>query len=180
MAQMGWQQPQPTKSGMPGWATALIVILVGSIVVVPILAVLAIYGVRKYVANAKTAEAKNSLAVMGRYAAAAYEKNGKVCPSASEPVPQARSMISGRKYQSTVHEWQADAAANAGFACLGFEMTSPQYFQYEYIGTPTGFTARAHGDLNGDGVFSTYEIRGQVMNGKLVLSPSILETDPFE
>ena len=36
------------------------------VAIIGILAVLAIYGVRKYLANAKTAEARNSLGQMGK------------------------------------------------------------------------------------------------------------------
>ena len=39
------------------------------VAIVGVLAVLAVYGVRKYIANAKTAEAKNSLGQIGKDAA---------------------------------------------------------------------------------------------------------------
>jgi type IV pilus assembly protein PilA len=44
------------------------------VAIVGILAVLAIYGVKKYIANAKTAEARNSLGQMAKDAAAAVER----------------------------------------------------------------------------------------------------------
>src|ERR1700735_4266256 len=44
------------------------------VAIVGILAVLAIYGVRKYLANAKTAEARNSLGQLAKDQAAEYEK----------------------------------------------------------------------------------------------------------
>src|SRR5580704_9028376 len=44
------------------------------VAIVGILAVLAIYGVRKYLANAKTAEARNSLGQMGKDESTAFEK----------------------------------------------------------------------------------------------------------
>src|SRR5437016_10393912 len=43
------------------------------VAIVGVLAVLAVYGVRKYIANAKTAEAKNSLGQMGKDSQTAYE-----------------------------------------------------------------------------------------------------------
>src|SRR5450432_3543506 len=43
------------------------------VAIVGILAVLAIYGVRKYLANAKTAEARNSIGQVAKNQAAAYE-----------------------------------------------------------------------------------------------------------
>src|SRR5260370_1399155 len=53
------------------------------VAIVGILAVLAIYGVRKYIANAKTAEARNSVGAIAKNAALAFEKEsmaGTVIP----------------------------------------------------------------------------------------------------
>lgn len=169
-------------------STVLIVVIVLVVLIVPVIGVLAtlsIYGTRKYIATAKTAEARNTLGMIAKDAVVAYERevaDGKrrVCPSASAPVPADRTMVSGKKYMSSTAEWQADSAADAGFACLRFEMSMPQYFQYQYEATPTGFVARARGDLNGDGVFSTFEINGRIVGDRLVVSPAILETNPFE
>jgi type IV pilus assembly protein PilA len=186
--QPAWQQrPQAPKSGM---GVGLIIAIVAAVLIVPtvgIVAVMGIYGTRKYIANAKTAEAKNVLGQLSKDAMIAYEGESpdepgkrRVCPSASAPVPADRNAVSGKKYQSSASDWQTDLSANKGFACLKFEMNSPQYYQYEYEATATGFVARAHGDLNGDGVFSTFEIKGQVIGDRLVISPVIEETNPEE
>ena len=74
-------------------------------------------------------------------------------------------------------EWWKDAP---GFSCLGFEVPSPQYYQYNYTNSGTGFVGTARGDLNGDGVTSTFEIMGRVQAGALFVSPNILETNPDE
>src|SRR5258708_27998744 len=50
------------------------------VAIVGILAVLAIYGVRKYVANAKTAEARNSLGQIAKDAASAAEREKGTTP----------------------------------------------------------------------------------------------------
>jgi type IV pilus assembly protein PilA len=175
----------PAKKGM---GTGLIILIVVLALVVPtigVLATLGIYGTRKYIANAKTAEARNVLGQLSKAAVITYEEAGvggepHMCPSASAPVPADRSKVSGMKYMSSRAEWLADEETHAGFACLGFEMTFPQYFQYEYESTSTGFVARAHGDLDGDGIFSTYEISGELVGGHLVVSPTIRETNPGE
>src|SRR5450432_3115687 len=86
------------------------------VAIVGILAVLAIYGVRKYLANAKTAEARNSLGQMGKDAATAFERESmagtilatgtsaglsrQLCKGASASVPAAKTSIAGAKYQS--------------------------------------------------------------------------------
>jgi type IV pilus assembly protein PilA len=136
--------------------------------------------VRKYIADAKTAEARNSIGMIANLAAASYERDGKLCPSASAPVPANPSFISARKYQSTPDDWNADAARNVGFACLKFEMSWPQYYQYDYHASADSFAVVARGDLDGDGVFSEWTIRGKVTDGHVVISPTIEQTDPFE
>jgi type IV pilus assembly protein PilA len=171
----------------------LILAVVGGVVaVIGVMAVLAISGVRKYIANAKTAEARNSVGQIAKDAVAAYEAERlpspgssaapgrRLCPPASRPVPVEAMMISGKKYQSAAAEWAVDKDRDAGFACLRFEMTSPQYYQYRYEATAASFTAGGRGDLNGDGRFSDFQVQGRIINNAVVLSPTLLETDPEE
>jgi type IV pilus assembly protein PilA len=167
------------------------------VAIVGILAVLAIYGVRKYLANAKTAEARNSLGQLAKDAAAAVEREKgttailtaggssslmrSFCGSASA-VPTA--VPSGQKYQSSRTDWNS-GSATAGWQCLKFSMEEPQYYQYGYLSTSTdattgGFNATANGDLNGDGVFSTFSVSGLAESGSIAISPNIQETNPEE
>ena len=167
------------------------------VAIIGILAVLAIYGVRKYIANAKTAEARNNVGKIQRDALAVYEGEkldtsptlgvGSVakvvrsmCQSATW-VPSA-TPPPGQKYQSSKVDWESGDVAT-GWKCLRFEINSPQYYSYNYTatGTSTGdFTARALGDLNGDGVFSTFSAYGKVQEGRLTASPQIEELNPEE
>lgn len=158
------------------------------VAIVGVLAALAIYGVRKYIANAKTAEARNSLGQIGKDAASAFAREGmagavlgvgsvagvnnKLCASASGTIPAAGvGSIKGQKYQSAASEWSVDGTAvHTGFACLKFSMTDPQYYMYSYArtggatggATGDGFTATANGDLNGDDVISTFTLSGKI------------------
>jgi len=173
------------------------------VAIVGILAVLAIYGVRKYLANAKTAEARNSLGQIAKDAATAYEKESMgstvltpgtaaafsraLCAAATKGVPNAGSAnVSGKKWQSSTAEWNVDAPTNAGFACLKFSMDAPQYYWYNYTvqgsSNPNdSFTALAHGDLNGDGTFSTFSMTGAInANYALNLAPNMYESSPEE
>jgi type IV pilus assembly protein PilA len=172
------------------------------VAIVGILAVLAIYGVRKYLANAKTAEARNSIGEMAKDAAAQYEKESmpgtvlamgtsaalsrSLCKGASVSVPTAKAAIAGAKYQSSPSEWNVDAAGNSGFACLKFSMDAPQYYMYAYAsgggGAPTNsFTCTANGDLNGDGALSTFTLSGAInASYALNLAPNITEVSAEE
>jgi len=165
------------------------------VAIVGILSVLAIYGVRKYIANAKTAEARNSLGQIAKDAAAAVEREKgatavaagttailrQFCSSASAvpaSVPQAA------KYQSTPADWTSGDSMT-GWTCLKFTMDEPQYYQYIYTAGATSaingnFTATAHGDLNGDGNSSTFNVYGSALSGAVGISPTIEEINPEE
>jgi len=172
------------------------------VAIVGVLAVLAVYGVRKYIANAKTAEAKNSLGQIGKDSVTAFEGERmsntvlaegsqtaiirQMCQTGTQvSIPGTQSNIDGKKYQSTKADWsnQTDVIANAGWPCLKFEMTAPQYYQYSYgaAGTSTGtFSATANGNLNGDAIYSTFTMLGSIQSGRLTLGPSIGESSPEE
>lgn len=168
------------------------------IVIVGVLAVLAIYGVRKYLVNAKTAEAKNSVGQMTKDAITAYEGEKMatntvmlrgqsasivrdVCLSATAKVPS--TPPSAKKYQSSRTDWSnaTDVSANKGFPCLRFEMTAPQYYSYGYSATTlAGFSATAEGNINGDTFTSSFSQTGSVVENRLLVAPAIAEISPEE
>jgi type IV pilus assembly protein PilA len=178
------------------------------VAIVGILAVLAIYGVRKYIASAKTTEARNSLGQIGKDASTSFEKetmagavlaegitsavNRALCVTATPTVPAAVASISGHKYQSqqgSAVDWSAQCSTvpPAGFCCLKFVMQAPQYYMYSYISDSTAttqgtkFTAMANGDLNGDTIYSSFQLFGTVDSShQLVTSPNLVETLPEE
>ncbi len=53
---------------------------------------------------------------------------------------------------------------HATWQSLGFAMTSPHRYSYEYKRSDDGksFTVLAHGDLDCDGIYSTYSLKGAV------------------
>jgi hypothetical protein len=55
---------------------------------------------------------------------------------------------------------------------LDFQVDEPTLFQYSYSASPDGqsFIAKAVGDLDCDGTFITYELRGTAMNGNPTLT----------
>lgn len=180
------------------------------VAIVGILAALAIYGVRKYITNAKTAEARNSLGQMSKDASTAYNREGMagslltaggvsatsntLCIGAKATVPAAATSIKGQKYQSDPKEWAATDQFT-GWQCLKFSMQDPQYFMYNYtssvtkvgqvIGASDTFSCIANGDLNGDGTLSTFTILGGILKGSgagyvVNIAPNIQEVNPDE
>ncbi|WP_438002617.1 prepilin-type N-terminal cleavage/methylation domain-containing protein [Sorangium sp. So ce321] len=131
------------------------------VAIIGVLAALAIFGVRRYLASAKTSEAKNSVGAITRGAAAAFERetaaseiltaggssgtaSHSLCTSAT-PVPNGANPPGGVKYQPNSTEGQdfETGSATGGWKCLRFSMTQPIYYQYHYLqGTqitgPTG------------------------------------------
>jgi type IV pilus assembly protein PilA len=184
--QQQYPYPPPARSGGGGAAIGIVIGVVGALLalvaVIGVLAVLAIYGVRKYIANAKTMEARSGVRVMATDAAAVYSSRSRLCPSASEAVPRDIAAVRGRKYLSAPSDWSKDKERDAGFSCLGFSMSMPQYYQYDYRAEPSGggIVAIAHGDLNADGIASSFELQGDVTQNGLVIAPSMLETNPDE
>jgi type IV pilus assembly protein PilA len=174
------------------------------VAIIGVLAALAIYGVRKYIANSKTAEARMTLGRIAKDASASYNRenmagavlaagtsadvSNRLC-SDSAKVPLDITKIEGKKYQSAPGDWAPAAdASTVGWKCLKFSMQDPQYYQYQY--TATGdltagggtFTAYAWGDLNGDKNTSQFSLAGEVDATTKVLriAPNIAETQPEE
>ncbi len=163
------------------------------VAIIGVLATLAIYGVRKYLANAKTAEAREMLGRISKDAKVAYEgekmagavlalggsagATNQLCP-AGAPIPSSATAVKAAKYQSSPTEWTSDT----GWKCLKFSIGDPQYFQYQYTSTATGFSAIAHGDLDGDTSTSTFVVAGSIDSTSLELrvAPNVEETNPEE
>lgn len=198
--------PPPKSSG----SSAVIIIVVVVVLIVPLIGVvasLAIYGVRRYLASAKTAEAKNTVGAIARGAAAAYEREtldvtGKpvhaLCDSTGPnapghgPVPGAPPPA--RKYMPSSAPGTdfETGTPQGGWRCLKFSISQPMYYQYHYnkggdylypgpsIG-PNAFEAAARGDIDGDGDPSLFVRTGAVnASGNVVLSTQIGVIDEFE
>jgi type IV pilus assembly protein PilA len=166
------------------------------VAIIGVLAALAIYGVRKYLTNAKTAEARTALGRISKDAASAWDRelmsgavlslgstaaNTRALCDSSSLVPTALASVANKKYQSSPADWR-----QAGWACLKFTMDGPQYFQYQYVKTSAIlFSANAHGDLDADTTPSTFAIGGKVQTDAagesvVTLAPAITETSPEE
>jgi type IV pilus assembly protein PilA len=180
-------------------STCLVVFLVLLVISVPlvgIMSVLAIYGVRKYIAAAKTAEAKNNVNAIARDALAAYERDAMVggkdvhrlcgsAPAVPAEIPAGAKYMPRSAPGSDFHSGDA----NAGWTCLKFEVDQPIYYQYAYEtgagsgksgATARGFEVRARGDLDGNGTSSLFARGADVRDGNVVLSSQIYIENEFE
>lgn len=119
------------------------------IAIIGVLAALAIYGVRRYLASAKTSEAKNTVGAIARGAKQSFERetaksdllaggasstgaNHALCNSATTPVPAA--VPAGVKYQPKTAPGDDFDAGDAitSWKCLRFSLTQAIYYQYNY------------------------------------------------
>jgi len=170
------------------------------VAIIGVLSTLAIYGVRKYLTNAKTTEARTAIGRMAKDAQNAFETEAllqnvlnvnssstvtrSLCDDAP-PVPAAITSVQDGKYQSSPAEWKV-----GGWKCLKFTMNDPQYYQYSYTSSATTalgnetFTAQANGDLDADSIQSTFQFFGKVqkVGSDLVatLADQIREIEPEE
>lgn len=169
------------------------------VAIIGILAALAIFGVKKYVLNSKTAEARNALGQISKDGASAWSReimagsvmadeavrgSTNVLCTSSAPVPATKTMIDGQKYQASTATGVDYNAGDqfTGWMCLHFSMEGPQYFQYQYTAASdnTSFAAVAIGNLDGDADYSQFTRAAVVRNGQVVLSPTLDEINPEE
>ncbi|MBX3261484.1 MAG: hypothetical protein KF782_17510 [Labilithrix sp.] len=173
---------RPAPSGRRLLIAAFLLVGLGALLVV-----LAATAIARWHAATMTVEAKNSLGMIAKDLSGAYEAEvqdptdpsrvlfHRLCPS-SRPVPASTTAIAGKEYRSSPAEWRDDP----GWFCMRFERSEPQRYQYQYTNEGDSFVAVARGDLDGDGVLSTFELRGDVTEGRVVIRPWLQETDPYE
>jgi type IV pilus assembly protein PilA len=156
------------------------------VAIIGILAALAIYGVKKYLTNAKTGEAKNNLGRMGKDAVAAYQRESMdaTLMAANADTPAVHRLCAtaaanptavppGTKAQPNPALWKSDP----GWRCLRFSLNDPVYYQYSYAANVSGgtFTASATGDLDGDTTSSAWTYSGAMLANEIRLASTIAE-----
>jgi len=132
--------------------------------------------------RARTQEAIDNIGSIYRGAVAYWEAEGttrdgslfpRQFPERVGPTPSLATLARarGRMLQSRPKDWDANS-----WQALSFAVGDPHRYVYQFDslhrhdsyeslppGNPNAFTARAHGDLDGDGVFSTFE-RGAMVD----------------
>ena len=144
------------------------------VAIIGILAAVAIPAFMKYIQRSKTSEATMNIRKLFDSSVSYYneeqaDRSGTILKrqfpaTADAPAAWAAGVCAGsdsQKFQPVKDTWDA-----ATWQALNFAVDDPFYFQYTYVaaglGAAASFTARANGDLNCDGVFSTFERIGSV------------------
>ena len=174
------------------------------VAIIGVLAAIAIYGVRRYLSNAKSSEARSAIGRMAKDQVSAYERevmtgapvalgdssviSRSICPAVATTVPATLAEVANGKYQSSPEEWKGDA----GWDCLRFSMNGAQYYRYNFSsqgGSTAGqaFQAQAEGDLDGDTIPSLFVLAGQIQADPananelvVTLADQVAETNPDE
>ena len=121
-------------------------------------------------------EAEPALTTIGLRAEAMYVAKGKLCPSSALTSDHPFSTFAWDYAPKAARaSFVAGKAEQTGFACLGISPTAlgngKDMFSYESYGT--GFVARAFTSYLYDpgGTLPRWEIRGEVVDGRLVIAP---------
>ena len=118
------------------------------VAIIGVLASLAVYGVRRYLAASKAAEAKEGVGGIARSAQASYDRetviaelmgdgqqaqaaSHSLCGTATQDIPDSMSKVRGTKYQpsSAIGVDYRSGDASHGWACLKFSSESATYSQ---------------------------------------------------
>jgi type IV pilus assembly protein PilA len=140
------------------------------VAVLGVLAAVAVPAFVRYSRRAKTTEAVDKLAHLYRMSAAYWAADGSTrlstaaaaarsFPASTGPTPA--DVPAGTRVVDAPGTWSSPT-----WQALNFSITDPHYFSYEYASegsnASAAFTARALGDLDGNGVYSTFERAGTV------------------
>lgn len=169
--------------------------LLNLLALVGVLSAVGMYALARYVRHSKTAEAIGSLSTLAAQSSAFYEASDATQPVGSTPdnahamrhfppssatsVPPTLDDVRGRKYQSATADWGASPWHE-----LQFSIPQPQYYAYSYAAEGSGATAKAtasaKGDLDADGILSTYAISVAPDSSFHAVVGAITKEDPDE
>lgn len=143
------------------------------VAIIGVLAAVAIPAFMKYIKKAKTSEASQMLEKIASGARSYYLEEGGAANSFTPVPPQFPATVAvtpavtccnvpSRRCVPTSADWDQPT-----WIALKFAMEDPHYFRYEFESSGTSntakFTARAFADLDCDGTFSTFSMRGEVL-----------------
>jgi type II secretory pathway pseudopilin PulG len=161
-----------------------------------VLSAIAMYSLARYVRHAKTVEAVSSVTSLAGAAAENYNTSDATQPAGAAPhavhamrhfppssrvsVPEDPLSVRGRRYQSNLADWSASPWRE-----LRFSIIQPQSYQYSFDAGGAGATAKAlvtaQGDLDGDGMRSTYSLAIAPDEGLTAqVAPTMIKKDAEE
>jgi hypothetical protein len=149
------------RLGVAGPLVSVLIVNGGALVVIP--------AFMEYIRQRKSTEALDSLGTLGRLARDAHGAADRFPgPSAGPTPPLGSCCATGAACLPDATLWQVEP-----WRSLDFAIADKHYYSYEYRVADDGqtFTARAYGDLDCDGEYSTFEITG---------SPDISPSKPTE
>jgi type II secretory pathway pseudopilin PulG len=163
---------------------------------ISILSALAMYGVARYLRHSKTSEAIATTTAIAQAACVYYNQSDANQPAGTKvdaakamrhfppasraSVPANDADVRGKRFQSALGDW-----ATSPWLDMGFKISTPQFYAYSFesngSGTAAQATAIAQGDLDGNGIKSTFRATA-APDGTLVAKPSgtVQQTDPEE
>lgn len=160
---------------------------------VGILAAVAIPAFMKYMKKSKTAEASQFLKKMSDSARTHYAvppmddaslalgAQAHAFPASVGPTPPLGTCCAtGDKCIPTADTWQ-----HPTWQALDFAMHGPHYYSYEFKSEineegVASYTALAYGDLDCDGVYSTFSLYGEVVDGEPVSASDVIKQNALE
>ena len=145
------------------------------VAIIGILATVAIPAFMDYMKRSKKTEASLQLNKIGKNSKRVYsETSSYVVGTAAElpTKPGAGGCCGGPNNHCAAQP--VDFANDLIWKQLDFQIDEPTLFYYDYTGTATGFTAKATGDLDCDGVEIVYTLTGTALNG----NPAVSLTEP--
>lgn len=161
--------------GGDGLALAGIIISIISLVlgVFGVLAAVAIPAFMDYSHRSRKTEAALQLNKIGKSAKRAYLETSMFPPGNAPLTPPEPCCGQPNNHCAAAPQLYA---ADPVWKALDFQIDEPTLFQYSYSAGPDGksFVAKAIGDLDCDGTFITYELRGTAMDG----NPMVTLTEP--
>jgi hypothetical protein len=134
----------------------------------------------EYIKKSKGTEALVMLKRLATSARAFAEERGSGFPRiAGGPTPPLGACCKGEKGRCA-----PDPAlwGEPPWSDLDFSVDDPHYFSYEYKADTDGtsFTARAYGDLDCDGTYSTFSMTGTVGAGSAITLGEVSRENPLE
>ena len=141
------------------------------VVILGVLAGIAVPAFDRYVKRSKSAEALGNLGKLMQGENAYFWQSTTVTSvgfASAGPTP------AGAPGSAKFPAQPTSFVSDSGWSALGFALENRFYYQYQATGSPTAFTASAQGDLDGDGIRSTFSYNGAATNGEVQVNPVVI------